>query len=279
MASGGNSDGSKQYGAVLAVVTDIVHKEGPTYGGGAVAKNDYRVRIKYTHLPGQDASGWARIGTFMASPKGVGAFFLPELHDEVVVIFEMGDFDKPIIIASLWNGVDKPSYSENQGKSETQRFQDNDAIFKGKTDPKKNDMKSLSFRAGHELIFNSNASEPRVTLSSGKKHRIVLNDKGNEPTQIEIYDGKEENYILIDTKNKKITMESKTGDILIKAKKTIRMECEKYELKTDKDAELEIGQNYQMKAKSKTTIETTGGTLDMKSSGVMTIKGSKVNIN
>src|SRR5207245_2846374 len=102
----------------------------------------------------------------------------------------------------------------------------------GKTESKKNDMKSFSFRKGHELIFNNNTDEPRVTMASGQKHRIVLNDKDNQPTQIEIYDGKEENYILIDTKNKKITMETKTGDILIKAKKTIRMECEKLETKT-----------------------------------------------
>jgi len=272
---------NKYYGAVLAVVTDNVHEEGPTTGQGSVAKKDYRVRVKYPWLPGSDQSFWARIATFMASPNGVGAWWLPEVNDEVIVIFEMGDFDKPIVIGSLWNsmaGDTPPAYVESTGKSESKRYQDNDAKFKHKTEAKKNDMKSLSFRSGHELIFNNNSSEPHVTIASGQKHRIVLDDKGNEANKIEIYDGKEENYILIDTKNKKITMETKTGDILIKAKKTIRMECEKLETNSDKDTEMTVGKNYTMQASSNMTMKASGQG-DIESSGTMTIKGSTVNIN
>lgn len=70
---------NKYYGAVLAVVTDNVHKQGPTTGEGSVAKDDYRVRVRYPWLPGSDQSFWARISTFMASKtkKGTGAYWLP----------------------------------------------------------------------------------------------------------------------------------------------------------------------------------------------------------
>jgi uncharacterized protein involved in type VI secretion and phage assembly len=272
---------NKYYGAVLAVVTDIVHSDGPTTGEGSVATKDYRIRVKYPFLPGSDQSFWARMATFSASPNGVGAWWMPEVNDEVVVVFEMGDFDKPIVIGSLWNsmaGDTPPAYCEVTGDSQTKRYQNNDAKFKAKTEPKKNDMKSISFRKGHELIFNNNADEPRVCVSSGQKHRIVLDDKGNEPNKIEIYDGKEENYILIDTKNKKITMETKTGDILIKAKKTVRIECEKLETNSDKDTEMTVGKNYTMQASSNMTMKASGSG-DIESSGTMTIKGSTVNIN
>ena len=67
-----------------------------------------------------------------------------------------------------------------------------------------------------------------MALHTKQKHRIVLDDKDNEPTQIEIYDGKEENYILIDTKNKKITIESKTGDMLLKCKEKFTVEAKRH---------------------------------------------------
>src|SRR5438128_7792182 len=77
---------NKYYGAVLAVVTNNKHgPEGPTYGTGSIANDDYRVRVQYPWLPGSDQSYWARMGTFMASKsaKGVGAYWLPEIGDEV----------------------------------------------------------------------------------------------------------------------------------------------------------------------------------------------------
>ena len=88
-------------------------------------------------------------------------------------------------------------------------------------------------------MFNDNANEPRVALHTKQKHRIVLDDKNNEPTQIEIYDGKEENYILIDTKNKKITIESKPGDMLLKCKETFTVEAKEIKMKSDQNTTLD----------------------------------------
>ena len=127
-------------------------------------------------------------------------------------------------------------------------------------------------------MFNDNADEPRVALHSQQKHRIVLDDKGNEPTQIEIYDGKEENYILIDTKNKKITIESKTGDMLFKCKETFTVEAKDISMKSDQATKIDVGSNYEMNAKSNMTLKASGSG-DIESSNAMTIKGSKVNIN
>jgi hypothetical protein len=268
------------------VVSDNVHgPEGPTYGTGAIANDDYRVRVRFPWLPkgDSDQTYWARISTFMASKsaKGVGAFFLPENGDEVLVCFEMGDFDKPIVIGCLWNGISgdtPPAYANVAGSSETDRYFSNDPIFKAKTEPAKNDMQSISFRKGHELIFNNNDSEPRICIASGQKHRIVLDDKGNIPNKIEIYDGKEENYILIDTKNKKITMETKTGDILIKAKNTITLDCKDLVTKSSQSTKSTVGTNYDINVTSNYTMKA-NGQADIESSGTMTIKGSTVNIN
>jgi hypothetical protein len=55
-------------------------------------------------------SFWARIATFMAG-KGRGAYFVPEVDDEVLVAFEHGDIDRPFVLGGLWNVDDAPPES------------------------------------------------------------------------------------------------------------------------------------------------------------------------
>ena len=166
--SGGNANSM-----TVGIVTDNVHDGG-----------DYRVKVKFPTLPASQGSGqqeesfWCRIGTSGAGSGGRGAFCLPEKEDEVLVAFVNGDFNQGVVIASLWNGMDKPSFANKDAKSATGRFNKDHADFRGQADPKKNDIRAFSSRCGHELIFNDNASNPRVTLQSSQKHRIVLNDAG-----------------------------------------------------------------------------------------------------
>ena len=258
--------GNKLYGVYAAVVTDNVAAQDSPFD------KDYRVKVKLPHLPVDDSTHWARITTFMGG-KERGAFFLPEVGDEVLISFLHGDVNQPVVIGNLWNGVDTPTLA-NKDASGKGKW----ANFQGKAEPKKNDLRMITSRKFHQLIFNDNASEPRIALHSSAKHRIVLDDKGNEPNKIEIYDGKEENYILIDTKNKKITMETKTGDILIKAKNTIRLECKTLETDSKQESNMKVGTNFNMNASSNMVMKA-NGTGTLQSSGTMTIKGSTVNIN
>ena len=238
----------------------------------------YRVKVKYPLLEGEDATHWCRICTMGAGAGGQGAHWLPEVDDEVLVAFLHGDPQNGIVIGSLWNGKSKPSYSNMAGTSQTGRFAGNS--FKRTADAEKNDIRSISTRKGHELIFNDNASKPSVMLHSGQKHRIVLNDEGNEPTKIEIYDGKEENFIEINTKEKKITLTSATGDIILKAKNNIKIEAEtgNIEMKSGKDTKVDAQSNIAMEAKSNASLNSTSNT-KISSSGPVDIKGSVVNIN
>jgi uncharacterized protein involved in type VI secretion and phage assembly len=252
-------------GVAVGIVTNNVDEKG-----------GYRVKVRFPWLPNGGDQGeeshWCRIASFMAGNE-MGAFWLPEVNDEVLVAFEHGDLQYGYVVGALWNGTDKAIYNNKEASGKV-----TDAAFQGKHEAKKNDLRSIRSRAHHQLVFNDNASEPRVALHSGQKHRIVLDDKGNEPTQIEIYDGKEENYILIDTKNKKITIESKSGDMLLKCKEKFTVEAKNIEMKSDENTTLSVGKNFKMEAKSNMTIKASG-TGDVESSDAMTIKGSKVNIN
>lgn len=269
----GAISGANQSNLRIGIVTDNVDPKG-----------DYRVKIKFPTLAPSKGSGqqedtfWCRVGTFGAGKGGRGMFALPEKDDEVLVAFVDGDINQPVIIATMWNGIDKPSYSNKDASSPTQRFNSDHGDFRGTASPKENDIRSFSSRAKHELIFNDNKDNPRVTIQSGCKHRIVLNDTGNQPTKIEIYDGKEENYILINTKEKKITLESKTGDILIKAKETVRIEAKNIETQSDQATSSKAGTNYTIQASANIENKASGN-MTLQAGGTMTEKAALIKLN
>lgn len=66
-----------------------------------------RVQVRYPWLADDATSWWARVATFGAR-KDQGMVWIPQKDDEVVVAFEHGDIDHPIVVGSLWNGVDTP---------------------------------------------------------------------------------------------------------------------------------------------------------------------------
>jgi uncharacterized protein involved in type VI secretion and phage assembly len=94
--------GGRWYGAFPALVTDIVDPEGLG-----------RVKIALPWSP--DTAGaryetWARLATFMAG-NNRGSWFIPDVDDEVLIVFEGGDPRRPYVIGSLWNGKDTPPES------------------------------------------------------------------------------------------------------------------------------------------------------------------------
>lgn len=65
-----------------------------------------RVKIKllsFDQVGNQDAEIWARVAVPFAGDNR-GAFFIPDVGDEVLVTFINGDTRYPIVIGSLWSG-------------------------------------------------------------------------------------------------------------------------------------------------------------------------------
>jgi type VI secretion system secreted protein VgrG len=56
-----------------------------------------------------DSSCWVRVGQ-MAAGKGFGAVSLPRIGQEVIVGFEEGDPDMPLIVGSVYNNENMPPY-------------------------------------------------------------------------------------------------------------------------------------------------------------------------
>ncbi len=101
---GDDDDRSRQLHLVVGVVTD--NKDPARLG---------RVKVKYPWLSAEQTSDWARVVSPGAG-RGRGLQFIPQVEDEVLVGFEMGDAHHPYVIGGLWHGQAKPHEPDQVGK-------------------------------------------------------------------------------------------------------------------------------------------------------------------
>ena len=70
-----------------------------------------QVKLEYPWLDDTLRSDWAPVASVMAGP-GRGLFFMPEIDDQVLVAFQHGRFEHPVVLGFMWNGVDRPPSDE-----------------------------------------------------------------------------------------------------------------------------------------------------------------------
>ena len=87
---------SQVNGVVIGLVTSV---DDPEEQG--------RIKVHFPWLDEGHETDWIRIATLMAG-NDRGAFFMPEVGDEVLVAFEHGEARFPYVIGFLWNGQDAP---------------------------------------------------------------------------------------------------------------------------------------------------------------------------
>jgi hypothetical protein len=281
------NDRDRVYGIVIGIVTENTD---PTHA--------YRVKVRLPHLPGggesdetKDSTHWARVSTGLAGeyigddnkfgPRG--AYVMPEIGDEVLVMFLFGDVGQPVIIGRVWSDVaaepsggggggdqgkpNKPVYSHTQVKGKL-----SDAI-KAKPEgharspyqeteqrEKKNDVAGLRTRSGHLVVFNDNQQEPGGTHKGGI---LVRSSTGH---RFEILDKEDQGIMLADSKGNyvwlragagdpKQTIEIKTtGDInLTSTEGDINIRAEKGAIKTYSKAntELKVDGQYKMRRRAR----------------------------
>ena len=168
--------GGRWYGAFPALVTAIDDPEGLG-----------RVKISLPWSP--DTAGaryetWARLATFMAG-NNRGSWFIPDVDDEVLIVFEGGDPRRPYVIGSLWNGKDSPPESmDGAGKN-----------FK----------KVLRSRNGVKLTMDDNDGREQFILETPGGQKVTLKDG---PGAVEIVDSNG-NSIKLETSGITITASAK----------------------------------------------------------------------
>jgi phage baseplate assembly protein gpV len=105
---------SPVYGVVVGLVTNA--KDPDALG---------RVKLKFPWLSDTFESNWARV-CFPGAGAERGFFVVPEVDDEVLVVFEHGDVRMPYVLGGLYNGVDKPPsvdyVDDSDGKVKIRRW-------------------------------------------------------------------------------------------------------------------------------------------------------------
>lgn len=145
---------SKIRGAQPAIVVD--NKDGAGNPG-------YRVKVKLPWLSDEESTSWARIAVPMGGPDR-GTYVLPEIGDQVLVVFEHGDISRPIVIGGLWSKKQEPVEVNQSGKNNT---------------------KLIKSRAGHRIIFDDKeGAEKLIIVDKTQKNKIIL-DSVNKIVKIE----------------------------------------------------------------------------------------------
>ncbi|BAZ08756.1 Rhs element Vgr protein [Calothrix sp. NIES-4071] len=134
---------NRVFGVVIGIVTN--NRDTEKMG---------RVKVKFPWLSDSDESHWARIATPMAG-KERGIYFLPEVDDEVLVMFEHGDVRFPYIIGALWNGKDSPPETNNDGK---------------------NNIRLIKSRSGHTIRLNDENGKETIEIIDKSNNNFLKID-------------------------------------------------------------------------------------------------------
>lgn len=137
--------GGHFYGIYTALVTDVQDPEGL----GRV-----RVRLPWATDPdGQAYEIWARVATLMAGANR-GAWFIPEPNDEVILAFEAGRPDAPVVLGAVWNGRDSSPVQMDSN----------------------NNIRSITSRSGIRVEFDDTAGGVQFTIETPGGQKIVCAD-------------------------------------------------------------------------------------------------------
>ena len=165
--------------------------------------NMRRIRVMYPTLTEKYESHWARIVSFGAG-NDRGIDWLPEINDEVILAFEHGDIHRPLVIGSVWNGVDvPPEYIRDAVESGSASASELTAALLGvnnlSEDAGEVRLRTLRSRVGHQMQFidKSKIKEDKQDISEqGIRIATLLN--GDDGAH-KVYLNDESHYISMDT--------------------------------------------------------------------------------
>lgn len=146
-----SESGGPWYGVFSALVIDTKDPNGQG-----------RIKVMLPDRASEDGGryeGWARLATLIGRHNR-GAQVTPEANDEVLVAFESGDPNSPIIIGGFWNSSDTP--------------------------PKTHDGDVLQGCNGFKLTCGDTDGQEQLILETPRGQKLIVKDS---PGSVEIVDG------------------------------------------------------------------------------------------
>jgi type VI secretion system secreted protein VgrG len=148
-----------------------------------------RVKVQY-YWQADNQTFWARMMTPHAGSSR-GFYFMPEVGDEVVVAFEDGDPERPIVLGCLWNNPDNPPAEDYWGGEYAN-----------------NDVKRIITKSGHRIQLVDKQGKESISIATPTHLKISMvesSDENGRPTMTLHSDGD----IFLDAPNGRIHCKSK----------------------------------------------------------------------
>jgi uncharacterized protein involved in type VI secretion and phage assembly len=203
-------------------------------------------------------SYWARIATLMAG-NGRGTWFIPEVEDEVLVAFEHGYIDRPMILGGLWNVEDTPPDTmDSEGD---------------------NNLRVIHSRCGHRIVLDDTEDAPSILIVDKTEANSILINSADNSMTISV-DG---NLTINVGGDLSISVQ---GKIAVDAAQDITAETQaNLKLKATAKGTLESTGPLKVKSDAKLTADGTGqaelkaAMVTVNGTGVAELKGGLVKIN
>jgi phage baseplate assembly protein gpV len=241
----GRGDQAASWSSVGVTVGVITNNEDPDRLG--------RVRVKFPSVSDSEESAWARVLT-AGGGSAKGMQFVPDVNDEVLVVFEHGDPRRPYVLGAVWSDKQKPPFADytKDGKSTSW---------------------SIGTPFGQSLAFRTgDAKDQRqfaVLMRDGKTKLLLGEDK------VELFAG-DQSPIEVKTGQASITL-SGNGDVTIKG---TNITLEATNGVTINGAKIDVKAKTALKAEGTATLELkAGASAKVEASGILELKGSLLKIN
>ncbi|MGQ4330377.1 phage baseplate assembly protein V [Streptomyces hayashii] len=137
------------YGVVVAVVEDN-HEVAAVPPKTPIG----RVKVSFPGLSDRFTSCWAPCANPTAG-DGTGLYWLPEIGDQVLVAFELGDLGKPYVIGGLWNTGRPPPATNTDGTNST---------------------RVIRSRSGHTITFDDSREGGKLVIEDGGQGSTIVLD-------------------------------------------------------------------------------------------------------
>lgn len=147
------------HASYLAIVTSLDDPE---------QMNRVQVRlVAFDDCTNQDAPLWARVVCPFAG-NNRGAFLMPDVDDEVLIVFHNGDPSYPLVLGGLWNGSSSAPATLSGGQN---RY---------KVIRSKNGVKlTLDDQQGQESFIVETPGGQKITLKDGPGSIVIEDANGN----------------------------------------------------------------------------------------------------
>jgi uncharacterized protein involved in type VI secretion and phage assembly len=207
--------------------------------------NEFRVQVEIPILGADGDMVWARLSTFY-NGNGIGAFFMPEINDEVILGFMNDDPRFPVILGSVYSSsIAAPETPDENNTIKT-------IITKSKLQLKFDDEKkviTLLTPGGNTLVISD--EDKGITLTDQNNNKIKMDDSG----------------IVVDS----------ASDLTLKAANAVKIQGAT--ISVDGDQSISNSAPSISITGDQSTSISGSASCDVSSDGQMSVKGSVVMIN